>query len=417
MSKREYYLKAKRRGYRGELKWIGSTTAEWKEVCEELERRPEQYSFDLQYLFDCYPIRKRLVKYLKAADLYVLQYTTRGITHIKKKPSNLVGYWARHNNFNVLKWARSQGCAINDKVYRDAAESRNIEMVEWLLSLGIKPTRGSLGSAVVCGDMAMLDWLMDPQKGIQEWGKYCSLVDIAAMHKQKEMVETLLERGCPTDGLTQSHLLKKGYEKALATAVERYGGWSEYAVAGAVESGDFELAKEIYAKCDKKAYTRSCSCAAKINSLEMMEWLYNIGYELCHFTMEYAIEWGNIEMLEWMHSKGFKVHYSAIVHAAKHGHENIIKWLLEKYPKKCRLNEKTMAYSLYNGELYISKRLRALGCDWGMKVYRRAIRIRSKEHLDWLIKNGCPYDYDACLEKAKKRRKCYEWFTYYYGKK
>jgi hypothetical protein len=413
MSKRDYYLKAKKLGYRGELKWIGSSTKEWKEVCEELEK----YSFDLQYLFDCYPIRKRLVKYLKTADLHILRYTIRGITHMKKKPSNLVGYWARHNNLNVLKWAKSQGCTINSKISRHAAESRNIEMMEWLQSLGIKITDSALGSAVVCGDIAMLDWLMDPKKGKLEWGRYCNLVDIAAMHKQKEMAEALLERGCPTNEITQDHLMRERFEKALAVVVERHGGWAEYAINGAAERGDLELVKEIYAKCNKNAYTRYCWHAAKCNNLEMMKWLHGIGYKLCQSSLEYAIKWHNMEMLEWIHSKGLKVHYSAVVCAAKHGHEDIAKWLLKKYPGKCRLDEKTMAYSLYEGELHIAKRLREWGCDWGMKVCKKAIRMRSKKHLDWLIKNGCPYDYEACLEKAKKRRKCYEWFTYYYGKK
>src|SRR5687768_11153830 len=97
-----------------------------------MEPNTDAYTFDLQYLFECYPIRKRLLKRLMTRDLFVLQFVVRDVSKQPCNNTNLMESWAGAGYLNVMKWAHLNGCPLFRNSYVRAARIGRIDMLEWL---------------------------------------------------------------------------------------------------------------------------------------------------------------------------------------------------------------------------------------------------------------------------------------------
>jgi hypothetical protein len=412
ITKRGYYLKAKELGYRGELKWIGSTRLEWKEVCEELERgkEPAQYSFDLQYLFDCYPIRKRLMKHLRIHDIYILEYTVRGIKHTCMQDEigcgRLMKRWAQRGNLKIMQWAYEKGCKPDKESYEGAAESGRIDIMEWIHSKGVKPSYYLLECASMCGHVQIMRWLKDPQKGNVKWEKAKRMLYNAEKEEHKRVVDWLMKEGCETYDDAFYISLKKDNKKLNMWLRKKFKRRSIYEMKWALRTRNMQLMEELFYQTALQTppWPHVTVDAVKSKDLEIVKWACG-KYGMWMDTFIAAIEVGSIEILNYLHENGCTTHDCAHGYAARYENEHVTKWLLEKKKGECPMDEKAFNFVTGWGKrnLRAMKYLRRWECPWDTTAYEGAIYDGQHKQVLWLLKRGCPFDREKLRDVGNEK--------------
>lgn len=107
----------------------------------------------------------------------------------------LADFAAKHNNFDLLKWAYTAGCRLRANTIRIAIVNNNIEMVKWLHANGCKVSLFDGGSTCsyigLSGNLDLLKWFLFEVN--MQWDPYTCQVAIENNHIQ--MVNWILEMG------------------------------------------------------------------------------------------------------------------------------------------------------------------------------------------------------------------------------
>jgi hypothetical protein len=358
----------------------------------------DDYTFDLQYLFDCYPIRKRLLKHLRIHDLYVLEFVVRGVDHqhiidVMEK-SYLTNRWAQRGYLNVLKWAYNNGCRPTCITYQGAAESGRIDILEWLLSVGVKPGSCAYASAALCGHIRVMRWLRNPRKGnvtrhLDGWS-----LENAIIGGHTDLAEWLLEQVDGKDSCNSAiyTAMKHGEEGIYQKLVEKckHEDQIEYRLQGAARVGNLKLVQALYSRAGVlKSPSGVARRAIKSKNLKLVKWLC-CKRKFCKDVFTAAVKVGDLRILEYLKEK-CEVDKYAHVEAAFAGHDHVTKWLIENgYSLSEEVFEEAVSYR--KNSLYAMKYLRRWNCPWNMNAYGCAIEEGVHYKILWLAKHGCPFD-------------------------
>jgi hypothetical protein len=366
-----------------------------------------EYTFDLQYLFDCYPIRKRLVKFFKSTDLYVLQFVVHNAPKHYAKRNTLMRKWAERGCLGVMKWARAMGCPLSPNSYHGAARAGRVDIMEWLYSHNVKIDRETLKYAIMGGHYRVLYWLKN--HGVR-FVNGCSGIEHALINDHDDMIKWLHAQGCGIECEEFFEAARLGRKDILDWLCARHGHMDGFAADGAAFAGNLELLKYIFSRLSEKE-KRSCSIhsnAVLSGQLHVVKWVFE------HFNTdgwadgevdlgEDAAAIGNIEVLEWLyehHADKCEFGKNAMVGAVVGRNKHVIDWLLEREPVKCAMNEDLFEKVAYQHDLPALKYLYKLGCPWDARVTE--IACWNKKRLDWLVKKGCPYNKYACDKKRRR---------------
>jgi hypothetical protein len=363
-----------------------------------MELDGDEYAFDLQYLFDCYPIRKRLLKHLKIYEIYVLEFTVKGIDHYhlrdKLDDEDLTNKWAEKGYLNLLKWAYEKGCRPAAETYNGAAKSGRIDTLEWLLSVGVKPRPSAFSYAARHGHANVIRWLRDPEKGRLDWFNNKDMLAEAIKGGHSELATWMIEEG-GLSGLGKARYaqVKRGSEN-IRTKIVR-DGYPIQGVQAAAKIGDLGLVQEAYRHvCSSPVFEAIIVSAVKGNHMEVVKWLINMHSTRNGILCTVAAEKGNVKMLKYLVESGCDVSKYLHIEVALRGHHCVTKWLLENLSDRCPMDESTFAAVCRPSKRSFKamKYLRRWGCPWDSGAYEYPLSEGNHRKILWLLKHGCPFD-------------------------
>ena len=144
--------------------------------------------------------------------------------------------------------------------------------------------------------------------------------------------------------------------------------------------------------------------AALQGSVEILRWLMDEKeWELNFYTGEWAGMGGSVEVLEYLWDWGYEFNDGACGWAAEEGHLEALKYL-KGLNLSCFWDEWTCASAAKGGHLEVLKYLRAQDppCSWDEMTCAWAAEGGHLDVLKWLRSQDppCPWSRDECREEA-----------------
>ncbi len=173
-------------------------------------------------------------------------------------------------NLDVLKWAKENGCNLNDYVFINAACNGHLNILNWA------------------------------KENSCSWNYDTSIY--AAKNGQLESLKWAYENGY---NILELHICKY-----------------------AASSGNLEVLK--WARtigCEWDKYT--CSFAAEYGHLHILKWARENGCDWDASTCTLAAYSGHLNILKWARKNGCNWNYDAFIHAKLRGHTKCLEWLKE----------------------------------------------------------------------------------------
>ena len=148
--------------------------------------------------------------------------------------------------------------------------------------------------------------------------------------------------------------------------------------------------------------------AAKVGSIEMIEWATTKGLSFYVSASSAAASNGHLECLKYLHENGCPWDTYALTFAAYNGHLECLKYLHEN---GCPFVPRACSEAASNGHLECLKYLHENGCPWDKWACHWTAQNGHLECLKYLHENGCPWDKQECLRVANVRNNsaCYEY--------
>ena len=110
---------------------------------------------------------------------------------------NHMMYAAGSGNVELLEWLLSQGCPLDPEAPQFAAAHGHIHVLEWLNEHGLPVNDHCLALAVTGGHLDTISWLVDNGCPLSGTLLADTLMHRAARHQQPQVVELLIDLGCP----------------------------------------------------------------------------------------------------------------------------------------------------------------------------------------------------------------------------
>lgn len=294
------------------------------------------------------------------------------------------------------------------------AEAGNLQGFRWwqgVTPLPDRPNRGYipansivLVAAARSGNLALLQWIADPSKGLRT-------------NDDKKMSDEL-----------------KNHSKAVAMVAARHGHFhilkwihsSGHAidydtVNTAAEWGDYDMFKWVL-ECGGEGYhlgiglSRAISHAAGGSGVrpqgehqKIIEHLLRMNATWSLSTFHKSAETATVEMLQWMRRNGCFDHYPSMTLAAlaRRNRCDVLEWLrndpIWANYKPC-LKEKVLWTAAHYGNLEVVKWLRAQGCPWSYDEVKAAAMPKTLHIFRWMAANGAPiYHKDVPLKGLRRQ--------------
>jgi predicted regulator of amino acid metabolism with ACT domain len=224
--------------------------------------------------------------------------------------NNMTVYAARKNHFNLLKWLHQQGCPFgnyngfhNHNEVTAAASTGNIQMVKWLIRLGIEVTFVAIIKAAELGHFVLVNWFMFEGYPINR-----RLIGYLLIHGMYTVAEKLLEQGFRLEKQLQTRILLKSNPT----------NWKWLLDQGCVFTED------------------SIGIAARLERRDTLEWLDErcLIFNKSQLTQTIATS-GKLNMLIWAIEKGFPfnptVTLPLVENSSSRGCFATANWIRQKY--------------------------------------------------------------------------------------
>jgi hypothetical protein len=104
-----------------------------------------------------------------------------------------------HNNFNLMKWLRTQKCKFHALTFRYASRNGNLEVMKWLKSEGCRMNYLTFSSAAEHGNLDNMKWLKD--NGCP-WDDRTFTRAFSHKTVNLEILQWLYANGCPWSSST-----------------------------------------------------------------------------------------------------------------------------------------------------------------------------------------------------------------------
>jgi hypothetical protein len=353
---------------------------------------------------------------------------------------------AKHNHMNVLTWIESANIEMNwDKVCEGAAESGNVELLNWLHAnsnvdefhldhIAIKAAQnGHLNifewirenydnyewhenispMAAKKGHLHILQWLHseDPsypwisatfncgvyykQKAITDWlqtvAPLCpvnkSTLFAAARNGDLKLVQWLrsLDPPCPF-----------AHDTCYETLTQKHLHVLQWLVAnGAPCAWDWTY----------------CEVALINNDFQSLKWLRSLNPP-CPWKSDHvctaAIKYGNLEMLQWLISQQCEIETVGFKIAIRYNQLNILVWLQAQFPLEFNeVKNLLMCVAAYHGHVHILQWFLSLDppCKFGNITVLGAVEGRKLHVVKWLRSQAppCPWNERQLYKLAASR--------------
>ena len=184
------------------------------------------------------------------------------------------------NSVKMLNWLENKNYKVSLKTLNEAV---NIDVLNDLIERGIYPEYSTLISAVECGHLEKIKWLV----GIDNF---------ESRLYENEDVDTI--KRCHEELCAEAAL--GGHLEILKLFREKNYEWNHDVCSYAALNGHIEIL-EWARKQGCEWDSVSCSCAAMHGHLEVLKWAYEHG---CEYDIdkiyENAEENGHIKILDWI---------------------------------------------------------------------------------------------------------------------
>ena len=277
------------------------------------------------------------------------------------------------------------------------AEAGNLEGFLWwrgtCTNPDDRPNRGHipmnnivLVAAARSGNLALLQWLVDPNRGLRDIGGVQMSAEIEDHSKAVAMVAA--KNG-------HFHILKWIHELGYAM--------DYHTVNAAAEWGDYDMFKWVL-ECggeDNKLHdsllSRAFSHAARGSGLrpqgehqKLMEHLLRINIEWHASTFHQSADTATVEMLQWMKRNGCPDPEPRVTVeiAAENGRRDVLEWLCNELGTEYKLDTDSARGAAQNGHLALLQWMRAQGCPWDYCAAMAAAVPKNLHIFRWMVANG-----------------------------
>lgn len=201
--------------------------------------------------------------------------------------------------YDLMKYVIADGVRPSESTMDAVAKHGDLDMLRWLHNQGVMATSNAVKSAVLSGSFEVLQWLMDtfPSAVIAGATEPCTS---AADTGNLEMMQFLLSKGyrldymafgsalmrghmhileflhchqCPYDPQALSHAAANGHLSCIQYMRSNGYEWDTDTCNGAAIGGQLDVLKWLRSQNPPCPWnTFICECAASLGSLEMLKW-------------------------------------------------------------------------------------------------------------------------------------------------
>jgi hypothetical protein len=303
----------------------------------------------------------------------------------------------------VCRWAadiggrplRSDPIGFRPKCcWESAAEGGNLELLQWLAEVAetsseiVKCAGGSLEYAVKGGRVEVVRWMKEVCLDARGWARLVeeeqNLLGCAAKAGSLAMLQFAL------DNSFTDHEREPCIQTTVVVSVS------------AARVGSLQMLQ--WGRANGFPWSaKTCEAAAKGGHFAALQWLRANGCAWDERTCTAAADNGDLEMLQWARANGCEWNGETCYVAAMSGHLSVLQWARKNgcdWKYKWITSADTFSSAASFGQLPTLKWLRANGCDWDAKACASAAEGGHLTVLQWLRANGCPWDSRTCLSRS-----------------
>lgn len=301
---------------------------------------------------------------------------------------------ARDGNIKNIEWLLSYGQELTEDHFTEAVESGNLEMMKWFYNKGCPIGINKDNSIYI----AVKQHKLENVKWLHEIGYSLTICDcrrridfINSDHNEDD--EEFIEFDfCECDNSLISYAAKVGTVEIMEWLVSKGVEFVYYTFPNAALGGNLDtlkFLKENDCESDEYTYKQAVVNGNRAN----LEWLEDNGFPFDSGCYEAAIENNDLDTMKWLHQKGLKFDYYTFMKAALRGNFEIMKWLLET---DCPVNSQVFNISVGAGDLEIVKWMKENNFPYDHQVLNYAILNCKGNHeiADYLHEQGIYKDVD-----------------------
>ena len=282
------------------------------------------------------------------------------------------------------------------KFTRLMAEAGNLEGFRWWREMHPNPERPNRGhipvnllvlvAATHSGNLALLQWLVDPSTGLH---------DIGGANMSAEMKDHSPAVSFQAARKGHFHILRwmhsRSYEMNYRT-VNAAAEWGDYGMFvwligtkddGATEGVSFDSDVLCHA-------ARGSGLRPEGEHQKLIEHLLriNIGWSVSTFYK--SVNTATVEMLQWMKRNGCPDPHppTTIEIAAENGRRDVLEWLCGAPGTEYQLDTDAAARAAQYGHLALLQWMRARGCPWDYCAPMGAAKPKTMHVFRWMAANG-----------------------------
>ena len=313
-------------------------------------------------------------------DLHLLEWTQEQFTTIKMRkeiittkyiwelPPEVCAEAAKHGHFEILKWARNNGCEWNAWTTIDAAESGHLQILQWALENGCECDELAFMRAIKSGHLDVVKWMLEYRNSADD-----NYLQLSSNWVYKIEYTAAL---C-------------GQLDILVWVYENYFGRPKLGVyKNAIRNGHLNILKWFIINFLADDHAVSLEMlydeAARCGQIEMLEWFTeNNGTGWHSYIVKAAIQG---ECQSTQDSEGRHRRFAI-------GQINVLQWLINKGHDLSKNGLYICQQAATSGALNVLQWARELGYPWDKTVTKQARINNSYDVYKWAIENGCPVNH------------------------
>ena len=301
---------------------------------------------------------------------------------------------AEGGHIELLKWFRSHGTPWDDDVFRCAAQSADISVLQYLFENGCPVTNDSLAY--------VFPFLQDDDTKVFEtfrflhqmgvpWDEQTSMA--AGSRGILDVVVYARANGCPWNSGTLYNAVVSGNFDIVQYCLENHCPIGDQLCRNALRTPDHVVALKMLKLLRQYSVpwdVKTCTQAASNGNFEALKWARNQGCPWNEETFHNAIESEDIATIQYCIDNGCPFDnesYKDIMSQRKTCFQ-ILK-LLQKNGHE--FTEDVCAAAASHGDIKVLRWLRYIGCHWDVRVCNVAVQKNNLSLLKYAYENGCPW--------------------------
>ena len=264
---------------------------------------------------------------------------------------------------NILEWMVNTGWVCSEEDCNEAANTGNIELVQFTINNGASFNVKTMNAAASHGHLHLVKWLRE--NGCP-WSM--KTTRLAAYEGNLETLQWLLQNGCPYDmhsvAKIEAGRLICNQKFRVLKFLSKYGiqlDSSLYVDAISVQNVQFL----------NYLYDNNLALSAELwwyalqsSSMTALKWLTA---KNCPWDSDiFHLGWLNIKALKWIQKNGFELSVQPSINAATIEEISVLKWLKEN------------------------------GWPFSLETTQAAAIQNKYKSFKWLVESGCPVDLELC---------------------